>query len=86
MKTMEITIPDGLTEYLQSQATKHGYASSKDYLQSVLTDLESRINDKKEFEAALLDAIRSPDVVADAAFWAARRQKILASCHLSHSK
>ena len=77
METMQITVSEGLTHYLQAQATKRGMASPHDYLQSLLAELEQRVKEKKELEASLLDAARSPEIVADAAFWAERRRKIL---------
>lgn len=54
-----------------------GRASARDYLQSVLDELDKNVKEKKELEASLLEAIRCPEVVADAAFWAERRRKIL---------
>ena len=77
METVQLTITDGVKTYLQAQATKHGLSSPTDYLQSVLSDLEQRVKEKKELEASLLESIGSPGIVADAAFWAERRRKIL---------
>ena len=77
METVQLTMTDGVKNYLQSIATKHGLASPADYLQSVLTDLDARVKEKKALEASLLESIRSPGIVADAAFWAERRRKIL---------
>ena len=77
MEMQQVTVNDDVKEFLQTQATKNGLATPRDYLQSVLTELATRVQEKKELEASLLEAIRSPHVVADAAFWAARRQKIL---------
>jgi hypothetical protein len=77
METMQITLTPGLRDFLQTQATKRGFASPKDYLQSLLVEWEQRVNEKKELEASLLDAVCSPEIVADAAFWAERRRKIL---------
>jgi len=68
---------DQVMDYLESQAKKNGKASSQDYLQSILDELAIRVKEKKELEASLLEAIRSPHVVGDAAFWAERRRKIL---------
>ena len=77
METVQLTITDGVKNYLQAQATKHGLSSPTDYLQSVLSDLELRVNEKKEPESSLLESLRSPGIVADAAFWAERRRKVL---------
>jgi hypothetical protein len=77
MKTVELSITDQVSEYLESQAKKTGKSSPQDYLQSVLDDPAVRVNEKNELEASLLDAIHSPHVTADVAFWAERRRKIL---------
>jgi hypothetical protein len=39
--------------------------------------LQQRVAEKREIEAMLLEGIRSPSVVADAAFWEERRRKVL---------
>jgi hypothetical protein len=39
--------------------------------------LEQNVKEKKELDASLLAAIGSPRIVADEAFWAERRRKIL---------
>jgi hypothetical protein len=77
VETVRVTMTDGVKAYLQKQASKHGLASANDYLQSILDELDRNVREKKELEASLLDAIRCPEVVADAAFWAERRRKIL---------
>jgi Arc/MetJ-type ribon-helix-helix transcriptional regulator len=77
METMQITVPEVLRDFLQVQATKAGFPSSSDYIQSLLADLQQRAAEKKELEALLLEGVRSPTVVADAAFWAERRRKVL---------
>ena len=51
--------------------------SSNGYVQTWLADLQRRMQERMEFEKMLLDAIRSPTVDADAAFWAERRRKSL---------
>jgi hypothetical protein len=77
MQTVALTLTDQVQDYLESQAKKHGKATPQDYLQSVLDELAIRVKEKKELEASLLEAIRSPHVVGDAAFWAERRRKVL---------
>jgi Arc/MetJ-type ribon-helix-helix transcriptional regulator len=68
---------DSVKDFLQKQATKHGFSSPADFLQSVLSELEQNVKEKKELDASLLAAIGSPRIVADEAFWAERRRKIL---------
>jgi antitoxin ParD1/3/4 len=77
METMQITVPDALKDFLQVQATKSGFSSPSDYVQSLLADLQQRAAEKKDLEALLLEGVRSPTVAADAAFWAERRRKVV---------
>lgn len=77
METMQITVPETLKDFLQVQAAKRGFASPSDYVQSLLTELHQRAAEKKELEALLLEGVRSPTIVGDAAFWAERRRKVL---------
>ena len=77
METMQITVPEALKGFLEVQATKRGFTSPSDYVQSLLADLQQRAAEKKELEALLLEGVRSPTVVADAAFWEERRRKVL---------
>ncbi len=77
MDTVQLAMTEGVKDYLQDQAAKSGLASPRDYLQAILDDLATRVQEKRELEASLLEAIRSPRVVADEAFWIERRRKIL---------
>jgi hypothetical protein len=77
MENMQITIPDDVRDFLATQATKHGFTSPSVYVQTLLADLRHRVEEKKEFERMLLDAIQAPAVEADGAFWAERRRKVL---------
>jgi antitoxin ParD1/3/4 len=76
MDIMQITVPEALKDFLQVQAAKRGFASPSDYVQSLLADLQERAAEKKGLEALLLEGVRSPSVIADAAFWEERRRKV----------
>lgn len=77
METVQLTMTDKVKEYLGIIAKKKGKASPQDYLQSLLDEIAVCADEQKKLEESLLDAIRSPHVVGDAAFWAERRRKIL---------
>lgn len=77
METVQVNMTDGVKDFLHAQAVKNGLASPADYLQSLLDELDKNVKEKKELEASLLEAIRSPRIVGDAAFWEERRRKIL---------
>jgi Arc/MetJ-type ribon-helix-helix transcriptional regulator len=77
METMQINVTEALHEFLTSQAAKKGFTSPQDYVAALLAELEQRANEKKEIEKMLLEGVRTPTVVADEAFWAERRRKVL---------
>ena len=74
METMQISVPETVKDYLKAHAAKRGFASPSDYIQSLLV---AWVVEKKELEALLLEGVRSATVVADEAFWAERRRKVL---------
>ena len=76
METLQISLTDGLKNFLEKQATKKGFSSPGDFVQSLLAELQEREKDKKELEEKLLEGVRSPKVLGDEAFWRERRQKI----------
>lgn len=77
MDTLQVPITDSLKGFLESQATKKGFATPVDFVQSLLAELQQRAAEKKEIEALLLEGVRSPTVAGDEAFWAERRRKVL---------
>jgi len=77
METVQLTMTDKVKDYLTFIAKKKGKASPQDYLQSLLDEIAVRADEQKKLEESLLEAIRGPHVVADEAFWAERRRKIL---------
>ena len=77
MEAMQVPMTDGLKRFLETQATKNGFPSSCDYVQSVLSDLQSREELRKELDQLLLEGVRSPVVEGDRAFWEERRRQIL---------
>jgi Arc/MetJ-type ribon-helix-helix transcriptional regulator len=77
MEVMQISVSEAMREFLASQANKKGFASPTEFVEALLSDLQQRVAEKREIEAMLLEGIRSPSVVADAAFWEERRRKVL---------
>lgn len=77
METVQLTMTDEVKEILQRRATKRGCSSPQEYLQSLLDEMENLAEEKRDLEALLLEGVRSPAVLADEAFWAERRRKVL---------
>ena|ERR1022692_3570588 len=76
IETLQIPMSVALKNFLENQATKKGFSTLSDYVQSLLADLQQRAEDKKALEEKLLEGVRSPKVPGDEAFWRERRQKI----------
>ena len=74
---MQITINQGLYDFLEAQASKEGFGSPSVYVESLLADLHQRAQEKRELEALLLEGVRAPSVIGDEEFWAERRRKVL---------
>ena len=77
MQTIQITVSESLGDFLQVQASKKGFPNPSEYVQSLLADWYQQAEEKKELEQLLLEGVRSPTVIADEAFWAERRRKVL---------
>ena len=76
METLQIPLTDNLKKFLEAQASRKGFPTPGDYVQSLLNDLVKRDAERKELEAKLLEGVRSPKVAGDAAFWKKLKQKI----------
>ena len=77
MSTIQITLDDSLHEFLEITANKNGFASTSDYVESVLANLRENEKERGNLEALLLEGVRSPTVPGDEAFWLERRRKVL---------
>lgn len=76
METLQIPITDDLKSFLEKQASRKGFSTPSDYVQSLLAELQQRAEDKRALEEKLLEGVRSPKVPGDEAFWRERKRKI----------
>jgi antitoxin ParD1/3/4 len=58
MATMNISLPDAMKEFVESQAAKEGYGSVSEYLRTVIRDIQKR-QAKQDLDAKLLEALQS---------------------------
>jgi antitoxin ParD1/3/4 len=66
MSTLNITLPDELKAFAETEASRSGYADVTDYVRALLRDAQQR-REKAELESALLAGLKSPvsEVTAD---------------------
>jgi len=76
MTTMNISLPENLKGFVDSQAQIGGYSTSSEYIRELI-----REDQKKKLEQRLslllLEGVQSGEpVAADAAYWNAKRQRL----------
>ena len=57
MSTMNLTLPDSLKAFVESQITKRGYRSANDYLEALIREDQTRF-ENEEIESRLLEALQ----------------------------
>ncbi|MGB3411215.1 MAG: type II toxin-antitoxin system ParD family antitoxin [Microthrixaceae bacterium] len=73
MTTMNVSLPDDLKQFVDTQVSRGGYGSTSEYVRELIR----RDQDRRQLRTALLDGARSPmAVTADAAYFASLRQSI----------
>ncbi len=75
MSTMNISLPDSLKAFVDSQVTEGGYGTSSEYVRELIrTD-----QDRRQLRTLLLQgAASAPADVASATYFAALRQRVRA--------
>jgi antitoxin ParD1/3/4 len=72
MTTMNVSLPDDLKSFVDSQVNHGNYGSTSEYVR----DLIRRDHDRRQLRTALLEGARSPMVgPADAAYFASLRSR-----------
>jgi antitoxin ParD1/3/4 len=68
MNTLNITLPESLGEFVESQARAGGHSSPGEYVLSLLNDLQKR-QAREKVEAMVLEGIKSPARAITAEDW-----------------
>ena len=75
MSTMNLTLPDSLRTFVESQATRKGYGSPNDYLEALIRE-DQRKAENDEIEGKLLEAIQgAPATPVTAETWETIKQE-----------
>ena len=61
MTTMNISVPEDMKAFLETQAAAEGHASASDYVRTLIRDAQRR-RAKQELEAKLLEGLQGPVV------------------------
>ena len=76
MTSMNVSLPDELKEYVETQS-KSGYSTPSEYIRELIRD-DQRRRAKEKLDALLLEGLNSGDPVAvDARFWSDLKQEAL---------
>ncbi len=68
MATMNISLPDPMKEFIETQTSKEGFGSVSEYLRSIIREVQKR-QAKQELEAKLLESLQGPSVVMTREDW-----------------
>jgi antitoxin ParD1/3/4 len=68
MTTMNISLPDEMKTFVETQMAHEGYASASEYLRALIREAQKR-QAKQELEAKLLEGLQGPAVVMDRDDW-----------------
>ncbi len=72
MGTMNVSIPDELKSFVDSQVSEGSYGSTSEYVRELIR----RDHDRRQLRAALIEGARSPIAgAADVAYFAALRNR-----------
>ena len=75
MTTLQVTLPDSLKEFAESQASLGGYGSIDDYLQAILRAMQKRAA-WDNLEPLILDGLQSPVREMTTQDWAELHRKV----------
>jgi antitoxin ParD1/3/4 len=77
MSTMNVTLPDSLKAFVESQVARKGYGSPNDYLEALIREDQRKAEDD-EIEGKLLEALQgAPATPVTAATWEVVKQESL---------
>lgn len=75
MKTVTISIPEGLQLFVAEQVTTKGYGNVSEYFRSLVREDQKRAAEER-LENLLLEGLESgPSIKADARFWDELREE-----------
>ncbi len=74
MTTMNISVPDEMKAFVETQMALEGYASASEYLRSLIREAQKR-QARRELDSRLLEGLEGPAVVMDRDDWDSLRRE-----------
>ena len=75
MTTMNISLPEEMKTFIETQMTQEGFASASEYFRFLVREAQKR-RARQELDAKLLEGIQSPAGEMTKADWETLRQRI----------
>jgi antitoxin ParD1/3/4 len=76
MTTMNISLPETLKEFVDSQVEQGGYSTSSEYIRELIRE-DRRRKLEQHLNSLLLEGLKSGEpILADDAFWEARKREL----------
>lgn len=69
MATMNLSLPDEMKAFVDSQVEKSGYATPEEYVRALLREAQERENDRQDLRAQLLEALEDEPIPMVADDW-----------------
>jgi antitoxin ParD1/3/4 len=86
MATMNVSLPDEMKTFVETQAAKEGFGTTSEYLRSVIRDVQKR-QAKQALEAKLREALESgPSEPMTREDWDELERKVWERHHREHSE
>ncbi len=75
MTTINVSLPDDMKAFIETQMNREGYASASEYLRVLILDAQRR-QARQELDARLLEGLQSPASEMTDGDWVSLRQRI----------
>lgn len=76
MATMNISLPDALREYVETEVREGGYSTASEYFRQLLREDQKR-RAQERLEALLLEGLESPSATMTSDDWADLRRRVI---------
>jgi antitoxin ParD1/3/4 len=76
MTTMNISLPEEMKAFVESEMAREGYASASEYLRSLIREAQKQ-RARQELEARLLEGLQGPVVEMTAEDWDSMEREAL---------
>jgi antitoxin ParD1/3/4 len=76
MTTMNISLPDEMKAFVESEMTQEGYASASEYLRALIRDAQKR-RAKQDLETKLLEGLQGPAIQMTRDDWESIKREAL---------